>query len=210
MFTHHPSRITYQDLVGLGVQYRFPRGCRLMEPAPMDHAATPPRGFVAISVQHLEAGLRFPVPPYLIELLNVLKLAPFQLTPNSYTQFSSLAIFFRKYGLPFPNPGIIRHLYTFKATSRGQPRDGIYYASPRTASIYKDVVPKGDAKGKSNVGHYKTNWFYASCPSLSNLLNFSFRAEPGRTSLKLLSSLCLRSRAKYFPFLQIFPLQSSA
>ena len=82
MFKFYPSRLTCEDLSGLGIQYHFPRGCRLMEPAPTDHAATPPKGFVAISIQHLEAGLRFLVPSYLIELLNDLRLAPGQLTSN--------------------------------------------------------------------------------------------------------------------------------
>jgi len=88
---------------------------------PSDHAAFLPAGFVAVSPQHLEFGLRFPLHPYLVAILNDLKLAPFQLTPNSYAQITSIAILFKKNQLHFPTPKILKYHYSFKGTKEGGP-----------------------------------------------------------------------------------------
>ena len=84
---------------------------------PKKHAVYPPQGYIAISTQHLEHGLRFPIPPYLIEFLNTVKLVPFQLAPNSYAQLTSLALAFLKNGLRPPTPKIIQTFYSIKGLS---------------------------------------------------------------------------------------------
>ena len=176
----HPTSLKRPEVEGLVKQFHIPFGCRILLPDSNNHACYPPRGFIAVSTQHLEQGLRFPVPPFLVEFLNKVKLAPFQLTPNSYTQLISLAVAFFRNGLHAPTPRIIQQFYSFKAVSAGdgEKPDGIYYLTARQ-SQYKDLLPKGEAKGKSNVGPYKTSWFYISCPSLADLRNFSFVLKPG-------------------------------
>ena len=140
-----------------------------------DRAAYPPEGFVAISREHMELGFRFPMPEYLKDLLNDLKLAPFQLTPNSYAYLTTLAAGFRKHGLGFPTPRIIRTILSFKAISG---KDGLYYAAPRLYSEYKEFLPQNCTK--SNVGEYKSNWALFTCPSLAGLNNRSFVLKPSR------------------------------
>ena len=78
------------------------------------HAAYPPIGFAAISPQHLEFGFRFPVAPYLLNLLNELKLAPFQLTPNFYTQLTSLALLFLRNKLSLAFSKLVKFLFFFQ------------------------------------------------------------------------------------------------
>ena len=158
--------------------YHFPATCRVMVLSHHDHAADPPDGFIAISRQHVKIGFRFPVPPYLINLLNDLEIALFQLTPNSYAQITTLAYIFFKNGLPPPNSNIIQSLFFFKFTTtpHDTKRDGIYYITARN-SPYKAFLPL--KAGKSNVGDYKSRWFYASCLSLLKLVNFGFNDNPG-------------------------------
>lgn len=168
--------MTFGELKSCASEYRFPCGARLMVPSPGDHAAFPPAGYVAVNPQHLEFGLRFPLHSYLVAILNDLKLAPFQLTPNSYAQITSLALLFRKNELPFPTPKIFRYLYSFKGT-----KDELYYMAARS-SDYKRLLPQGNAKGRSNVGDYKSHWFYISCCSLHDLNNLNFVLMPSEWS----------------------------
>lgn len=117
-----------------------------------DHAAFPPHRYVAVSVQHLRHRLRFLVPGYLVNLLNQLKLNPFQLTPNSYFQLTSLALVFLRNELEALNPHIYSHLYSLKgvASPKGGARERIYYLTARK-SDYKSLLPKG--LGKTSIIH---------------------------------------------------------
>ena len=138
------------------------------------HAAYPPSRFVAISPQHFESGFRFPLAPYLLKLLNEFKLTPFQLTPNSYAQLTSLTLLFLRNNLPSPFPKLVKFLFSFKSA-----KDGLYYLVAHP-SQYKTILPQGRAKGKSNVGDYKSSWFFVSCPLLLLLKNLSFTLTPGK------------------------------
>ena len=122
------------------------------------HATYPPTGFIAISPQHLESGFRFPVAPYILSLLNKLKLTPFKRTPNSYSQLTSLALLFLRNNLSSSSPKIVKFLFVFKNA-----KDELYYLAARP-SQYKAILPQGRVKGKSNVGDYKSSWFFVSCP----------------------------------------------
>jgi len=155
-------------------EYSLPCDSCVMVPSPGDHVAFPPTGFVAVSPQHLEFDLRFPFHPYLVTILNDLKLAPFQLTPNSYAQITSLAIIFKKNQLPLPTLKILKYLYSFKGT-----KEELYYMATHFLDC-KRLLPQGKAKGKSNVRDYKSRWFYVSFSSFHNLNNFSFILVPSK------------------------------
>lgn len=174
-FKHTPSLVTLSKLEAWAQEFSFPLGCRANVPAATDRAAYPPEGFVAISREHIELGFRFPVPGYLKNLLNDLKLALFQLTPNSYAYLTTLAAAFVKYKLGFPSPRILRNVFSFKAISG---KDGLYYATPRQHSTYREYLPQSCTK--SNVGEYKSNWALFTCPSLAGLNNRSFVMTPSR------------------------------
>ena len=76
-FARHPSSLKRPDVEGLVAQFHIPFGCRALLPGSQNHACYPPRGFIIVSVQHFEQGLRFPIQPYLIAFFNKVKLAPF-------------------------------------------------------------------------------------------------------------------------------------
>jgi len=70
-FARYPSTIKVPELEGIARKFHFPRGCRAMSPTLRKHAGCPPSGFITVNTQHLEHGLRFSVPSYIIKFLNV-------------------------------------------------------------------------------------------------------------------------------------------
>ena len=112
--------------------------------------------------------------PYLLKLLNELKLTPFQLTLNFYAQLTSLALLFLRNKLPPPSSKFVKFFFSFKSA-----KDGLYYLAAHP-SQYKAIIPQVRVKGKSNVGNYKSNWFFVSCPSLLLLKSSSFALTPSK------------------------------
>lgn len=163
VFKRYPSQMTFKELKSCASEYRLPCDSRLMVPSPDDHAAFPLAGYMAVSPQHLEFGFRFPLHPYLVAILNDLKLAPFQLTPNSYAQITSLALLFRKNELSFPTPKILRYLYSFKST-----KDGLYYMAARLSDC-KKLLPQGKAKTGPTWGTTSPSGFIFLVPLFTTL-----------------------------------------
>ena len=128
-------------------KFRLLKDCRVYIHFLSYHATYPPTGFVAISPQLPKSRFRFPLAPYLLNLLNELKLAPFQLTPNLYAQLISLAILFLSNQLSPPSPRLINFFF-FNSV-----KDRLYYLTA-CPSQYK-VIRKEN--GKSNVGDYKSS-----------------------------------------------------
>ena len=81
-----------------------------------------------------ESGFRFLLAPYLLKLLNEVKLAPFQLTPNSYAQLTSLALIFLRNNLHPPSLKLVKFPFSFKSA-----KDGLYYLAARP-SQYKTIL----------------------------------------------------------------------
>ncbi|KAL5767640.1 hypothetical protein ACOSP7_014235 [Xanthoceras sorbifolium] len=156
------SVITRKDLVGLVHTFHLPMGHRVLIPRASDSPTHPPLGYVAISSHHLLAGLRFPLPRFLIKVLNLLQLTPIQLTPNVYTWLLSFYLIFRRKRIGSPTDNIIRHYFHMKKCPLnkklpGKTRhDKIYYL-PVRSSDYRALL---QSDIKSNVGDYKASYFY--------------------------------------------------
>ncbi|KZV36525.1 hypothetical protein F511_44490 [Dorcoceras hygrometricum] len=69
-------------------------------PGPEERAHRPPRGFHSFYINQLEMGLRFPLPRFIAELCQHIRISPSQLAPNSYSFLLSLAILLRYNNLP--------------------------------------------------------------------------------------------------------------
>ncbi|KZV45160.1 hypothetical protein F511_11760 [Dorcoceras hygrometricum] len=69
-------------------------------PNPNERAHRPPRGFHSFYINQLEMGLRFPLPRFIADLCQHIKISPSQLAPNSYSFLLSLAILLRYHNLP--------------------------------------------------------------------------------------------------------------
>ncbi|KAL5781911.1 hypothetical protein ACOSP7_006940 [Xanthoceras sorbifolium] len=113
-FSCPSSIIKRDDLVGLARAFHLLMGHKVLIPKALDRPAYPPQGYVAISSHHLIVGLRFSLPSFLIRILNLLELAPMQLTPNAYTRLLSFYLIFRRKGIGSPIDNIIRHCFLLK------------------------------------------------------------------------------------------------
>ncbi|KAL5834686.1 hypothetical protein ACOSQ3_014280 [Xanthoceras sorbifolium] len=101
-------------LKAMADSFQFPSGHRLLVSIVTDKAAYPHLGFVAISRHHMLAGLRFPIPRFLIDVLNFLKLALMQLTPSLYGQLLTLYLLFRRNRLPPSSDNVIKYCFTMR------------------------------------------------------------------------------------------------
>ncbi|KZV18584.1 hypothetical protein F511_42474 [Dorcoceras hygrometricum] len=69
-------------------------------PGPDERAHRPPQGFHSFYINQLEMGLRFPLPRFIAELCQHIKISPGQLAPKSYSFVLSLAILLRYHNHP--------------------------------------------------------------------------------------------------------------
>ncbi|KAL5775455.1 hypothetical protein ACOSP7_013012 [Xanthoceras sorbifolium] len=75
-FSFPSSQIKREELVCLVHTFHLPMGYRVLIPRASDGQVHPPSGYVTISSYHLVTELRFPLPWFLIRILNMLELAP--------------------------------------------------------------------------------------------------------------------------------------
>ncbi|KZV40405.1 hypothetical protein F511_10808 [Dorcoceras hygrometricum] len=71
-------------------------------------AHCPPAGFHTFYVNQIERGLRFPVPRFITDLCNHLKISPSQLTPNSFSSLLSLGILLKFFRIPLSTYTLMR------------------------------------------------------------------------------------------------------
>ncbi|KZV51601.1 hypothetical protein F511_25600 [Dorcoceras hygrometricum] len=83
-----------RDLSGMSDQYE------VLIPLPEDRAHLPPEGYHTFYMNQLEMGLRFPVPRFIQDLCDHLKVSPSQLTPNSYSSLLGLGVLLKFYQAP--------------------------------------------------------------------------------------------------------------
>ncbi|KAL5746961.1 hypothetical protein ACOSP7_023952 [Xanthoceras sorbifolium] len=128
----------------------------------------------------MEAGLRFPMSGFLIDVLNLLKLTPMQLIPSSYGQLLTLYLLFRRNELPPPSNNVIKHCFALKQCPL--PRSS--YEDSLHEGLYHLVVRVDEHKGllqgnpSLNNGEYKTSYCFVKGPEIE-LLHRSFVLKPG-------------------------------
>ncbi|KAL5758475.1 hypothetical protein ACOSP7_021086 [Xanthoceras sorbifolium] len=108
------SVIIRESLMDLVHTFHLPRGHRVLIPRATDSPTHPPQGYVAISSHHIPVGLRFPLPRFLIKVLNLLELVLIQFTPNAYTRLLSLYLIFRRKRIGSPTDNILRNYFHMK------------------------------------------------------------------------------------------------
>lgn len=141
----------------------------------------PPKGYFAYSRYHYMCGAIPPINAWILSFIAYLKVAHFQLQPNSYAILVSLFIIFhRKYGRPLSNRGI-RYLYNLRGYKKGSP-----YISLESAVSFKPVL---DLYLKFNM--FKKEWFFVKYDSVSIRhftsgcklnLTYNFRSECNASS----------------------------
>ncbi|KAL5770297.1 hypothetical protein ACOSP7_014451 [Xanthoceras sorbifolium] len=170
------SRIHWGDLRLIAGSFHFPSGYQMLVPVVTDRAAYSHHGYIAISQHHLITGFRFPIPGFLIDVLNLLKLALMQLTPSSYGQLLTLYLSFRRHGVPPLSDNIIQYCFVLKQCplARGLLEDSLHnemhYLGVR-AGEYRDLLQEDPSL---NVGNYKLSHFFVRGPEIKHLRNKSF------------------------------------
>ncbi|KZV20947.1 hypothetical protein F511_40096 [Dorcoceras hygrometricum] len=91
----------------------------VMIPGLNERAHRPPRGFHSFYINQLEMGLRFPLPRFIADLCQHIKISPSQLAPNSYSFLLSLVILLRYHNLPRV-PYVLMQLIKIKRLGPGK------------------------------------------------------------------------------------------
>ncbi|KAK0606502.1 hypothetical protein LWI29_038413 [Acer saccharum] len=111
-------------------------------PAEGRAAWNPPPGHVAVYGAMLTCGVTLPFQPFITWFLAEARLAPAQLTPNSYRILMCMWHMWHRMKRPPPTPREIRHFYSLRPVGK----TGIYFlqSSQPESWILKNVVVKGE------------------------------------------------------------------
>ncbi|XP_024043107.1 uncharacterized protein LOC112099840 [Citrus clementina] len=130
---------TVDELTNLRVRYGIPDEITLRIPGKKDTPSQPPRGYVTLFLENFKLGLRYPLQPYFVRMLNGLNLAPGQLNPNGWRILSGLFILWDKCCQSEPTVDEVKHLYQLKSS----PKDaGWYYFQSSSWSVHYQLKPE--------------------------------------------------------------------
>ena len=154
-----PSKVgpSYESI--FSERYRPLPGVRIWSPNVLTFYAASVPGMVCFFEVAFDNGLRFPLHPFIKEVLQHFNICPSQLAPNGWGILVGLLAFFRDKGLGVPNVALLLHLFNPTATTEGF----IYFPrSPGAPPVISDLP----SSHRSWKGRYffvsGTNWEYDS------------------------------------------------
>ncbi|KAK0578755.1 hypothetical protein LWI29_015694 [Acer saccharum] len=134
-------------------------------------AWNPPENAVAIYGAMLSCGITLPLQPFIARFLAEAKIAPAQLSPNSYRILMCLGLMWKLKGYGSPTPREIRHFYTLRQAGNS----GTYFllsspvenwipegvSNPGQVEVSSDEKKKGFIWGfPSSNKRWKNSWFF--------------------------------------------------
>ena len=114
-----PSKVGPSYGVTFAERYRPPPGVRVWTPDVLTFYAASVLGMVCFFEVAFENGLRFPLHPFMKEVLQHFNACPSQLAPNGWGILMGLLVFFRDRGLDVPNVALLLYLFSPKETTEG-------------------------------------------------------------------------------------------
>ncbi|GMN61760.1 hypothetical protein TIFTF001_030848 [Ficus carica] len=147
---YYTSAVTRRYLDVLRQEFRIPDDVDLVVPGVDDLPSRPPPGYVALSAEYFQAGLRLPLHPFLRWALTRLNVAPAQLNANAYHVLVGCFILWAaKFAekLPF---GAFQNIYRMKTIPSSK---GFYYFQGFKRTFITGC-PDSDKQ-------FKHLWFYA-------------------------------------------------
>ena len=114
-----PSKVGPSYEFTFAERYRPPPGVRIWSPDVLTLYAASVLGMVCFFEVAFENGLRFPLYPFIKEVLQHFNICPSQLAPNGWGILVGLLAFFRDRGLGVPNVALLLHLFNPTATAEG-------------------------------------------------------------------------------------------
>ena len=117
--TMRPSKVGPTYGVTFAERYRPPPGVRVWTPDVLTFYVASVPGMVCFFEVAFENGLRFPLHPFMKEVLQHFNACPSQLAPNGWGILVGLLAFFRDRGLGVPNVALLLYLFSPKETTEG-------------------------------------------------------------------------------------------
>ena len=100
-------------------RYRPLLGVRIWSPDFLTCYVTSVPGMVCFFEVAFDNGLRFPLHPFIKQVLQHFHICPSQLAPNGWGILVGLLVFFRDRGLGIPNVALLLHLFNPMTTAEG-------------------------------------------------------------------------------------------
>ena len=154
-----PSKVgpSYESI--FGERYRPLPGVRIWSPDVLTFYATFVPGMVCFFEVAFDNGLRFPLHPFIKEVLQHFNICPSQLAPNGWGILVGLLAFFRDKGLGVPNVALLLNLFNPTATTEGF----IYFPRRPGAPPVISDLPSSHRSWKRRYFFVSgTNWEYDS------------------------------------------------
>ena len=119
VLTMGPSKVGPSYGVTFAERYRPLPGVRVWNPDVLTFYAASVPGMVCFFEVAFDNGLRFPLHPFMKEVLQHFNACPSQLAPNGWSILVGLLAFFRDRGLDVPNVALLLYLFSPKETTEG-------------------------------------------------------------------------------------------
>ena len=152
-----PSKVDPSYGVTFAERYRPPPGIRIWTPDVLTFYVASVPGMVCFFEVAFENGLRFPLHPFMKEVLQHFTTCPSQFAPNGWGILVGLLTYFRDRGLGVPNVALLLHLFSPKETTEGF----LYFSRHPGAPLVISDLPSSHRSWK---GHYLFvsgfNWEY--------------------------------------------------
>ena len=100
----------------------------MVAPYELERPHTPPDGYVTFSELYLKFGVRFPLYPFFIEVIEYFGLTVFQITPNRWAHMIGLFVLFAEHGMV---PSTTTEFAWFYSVKGNKNDEGFYYFAKR-------------------------------------------------------------------------------
>ena len=154
-----PSKVGPSYESTFAERYRPLPGVRIWSPDFLTRYATSVPGMVFFFEVAFDNGLRFPLHPFIKQVLQHFHICPSQLAPNGWGILVGLLVFFRDRGLGVPNVALLLHLFNPTATTEGF----IYFPRRTGAPLVISDLPSSHRTWKVRYFFVSgSNWEYDS------------------------------------------------
>ena len=152
-----PSKVDPSYGITFAERYRPPPGVRIWVPDVLTFYAASVPGMVCFFEVAFDNGLRFPLHPFIKEVLQHFNICSSQLAPNGWGILVGLLVVFRDKGLGIPNVALLLHLFHPKETTEGF----LYFSRRSGAPLVISDLPSSHRSWKGRYFFVSGfNWEY--------------------------------------------------
>ena len=150
-YVHMSSSFDKNARLAIRRQYEIPREYGIIIPTPDDRPHRPPVNCVTFFRDQLIGGLRFPIPPFLIEISRYFDIPLQQFAPNAFRYLCGTYMLFRLRDIP-PTP---QNFFMFSYPKLSAP--GVFLFQSRTKMVLFGDMP-------SSLKAWKSRFFFLKFP----------------------------------------------